>query len=45
VLPSLFYGRHGFEQLEKRNLELNGPLFLTDGVIKLYSQAKINIKQ
>jgi hypothetical protein len=42
ALPSLFYGRHGFEQLEKRNLELNGPLLLTNSVVKLYSHSKNN---
>lgn len=34
-LPTLILGRHFFEQYEKLNLELNGPLFFTNQIIKI----------
>lgn len=34
VLPNLYASRHIFEQYEKRVLETNGPLFLTELLIK-----------
>lgn len=37
ALPSLCYARHSFEQIEKRNLELNGPLLFCEKILTLYS--------
>jgi hypothetical protein len=38
AIPSLFYGQHLFNQVEKRNLELNGPILLTESISTAYNR-------